>query len=175
MSVAARVEATCHALKMVNAKGVAPASTTPPAGNLSPTQLQSADKLTGLASGGRTVASVDAYGYTNLEKDLGVNRSQFGLPPCTKANGCLTVLNQNGGTSLPRMDVGWAQEQAWTSTPSRRAAPTARPLSSRPRARRSATWAPRSTRREAAGRRGVVRHRMREASDGRRLRSLRPG
>ena len=112
-SVAAQGEATCHALKMVDAKGIAPMSTSPAASALDPTELQSAYKLTGLSSGGRTVAIVDAYGYTNLERDLGVYRTQFKLPACTKANGCLTVVNQNGSrTSLPRMDTGWAQEQA---------------------------------------------------------------
>lgn len=111
-AVAAKGEATCHALKMVNSKGVAPMATTPPAGGIDPTELKSAYKLTGLSSGGRTVAIVDAYGYTNLERDLGIYRSQFGLPACTKANGCLKILDQNGGTTLPRMDIGWAQEQA---------------------------------------------------------------
>jgi subtilase family serine protease len=111
-SVAAKGEATCHALKMVNAKGVTPALTGPPAAGIDPTELQSAYKLTGLLSGGRTVAIVDAYGYPNLERDLGIYRSQFGLPACTRANGCLRVINQTGGTSLPRTDVGWSQEQA---------------------------------------------------------------
>ena len=63
-------------------------------------------------SGGRTVAIVDAYGYPNLERDLGIYRAQFGLPACTTANGCLRIIDQNGGTSLPRLNVGWAQEQA---------------------------------------------------------------
>ena len=111
-AVTAKGEATCHALKMVNAKGVAPAATTPPGSGLDPIELKSAYKLTGLTSGGRTVAIVDAYGYTNLERDLGVYRAQFNIPACTKANGCLRVIDQNGGTSLPRMDIGWAQEQA---------------------------------------------------------------
>jgi subtilase family serine protease len=108
----AKAEANCYAEKLVNSKGVSPAATTPPTGGLDPTELKDAYKLTGLTSGGRTVAIVDAYGYTNLERDLGVYRSQFGLSPCTKANGCLRIIDQNGGTNLPRMDVGWAQEQA---------------------------------------------------------------
>ena len=48
-----------------------------------------------------TVAIVDAYGYSALEADLGVYRAQYGLPPCTKANGCLKVVNQTGGATLP--------------------------------------------------------------------------
>jgi subtilase family serine protease len=112
LSVAAKGEATCHALKMVDAKGVAPTSTTAPASALDPTELQDAYKLTGLKSGGRTVAIVDAYGYTNLARDLATYRNYFHLPACGTSDGCLTIVNQNGGTSLPRMDIGWAQEQA---------------------------------------------------------------
>lgn len=111
-AVSAKTEATCHAWKMVDAKGVSPALTSPPSAGIDPTELQDAYKLSGLSASGRTVAIVDAYGYPNLERDLGTYRAQFGLPACTRANGCLTVMNQSGGTSLPRTDVGWAQEQA---------------------------------------------------------------
>jgi subtilase family serine protease len=111
-AVVARGEATCHALKMVNAKGVTPAATTPPPSALTPTQLRAAYNLTTTSSGGRTVAIVDAYGYPNLERDLGIYRSTFGLSPCNTANGCLRIINQSGGSSLPRLNVGWAQEQA---------------------------------------------------------------
>ncbi|HET6167328.1 MAG TPA: hypothetical protein VFE07_10910 [Marmoricola sp.] len=111
-AVVAKGEATCHALKMVNDKGVAPAATTPPGSGIDPTELKNAYKLTGLSSGGRTVAIVDAYGYTNLERDLNTYRGQFGIPACTTASGCLRIIDQSGGTSLPRMDIGWAQEQA---------------------------------------------------------------
>lgn len=104
--------AACHAKVMVNGSGVVPASTTPAASALSPAELQDAYKLTGLVSGGKTVAIVDAYGYPNLERDLATYRSYWGLPACTSASGCLKVVDQNGGTSYPRMDVGWAGEQA---------------------------------------------------------------
>src|SRR5438128_2421421 len=60
---------------------------------------------------GRTVAVTIAYHHPNLEKDLSVFRSQFGLTPCTKANGCLRVISQRGGTDLPTTtDPGWAFE-----------------------------------------------------------------
>ncbi|WP_202817790.1 S53 family peptidase [Kribbella sp. ALI-6-A] len=104
--------ATCNALKLVDDKGVTPATTTPPATGLTPAGLRDAYKLTGLSAAGRTVAIVDAYGYPNLERDLGVYRAQFGLPACTTANGCLRVINQTGGTTAPRFDAGWAGEQA---------------------------------------------------------------
>ena len=64
-------------------------ATAPLASALSPAQLRSAYNLNGTSGGGRTVAIVDAYGYPNLERDLGIYRAQYGLPACTTANGCL--------------------------------------------------------------------------------------
>ncbi|MEU0091499.1 hypothetical protein [Kribbella sp. NPDC006257] len=104
--------ASCHALKLVDAKGKSVTSASPPATGLTPTGLRDAYKLNGLNANGRTVAIVDAYGYPNLERDLGVYRSQFGLSACTIANGCLRIISQTGGSSLPAFNVGWAGEQA---------------------------------------------------------------
>jgi subtilase family serine protease len=61
---------------------------------------------------GPLIAIVDAYGYPHAESDLAVYRQQYGLPPCTTANGCFTKVNQNGGTKFPKADIGWDQEQA---------------------------------------------------------------
>ena len=83
-----------------------------PAGAKTPADIQSAYNLSSAASsGGKTVAIVDAYDDPNAEADLGVYRSQFGLPACTTANGCFKKVNQTGSTTpLPRTDGGWAQE-----------------------------------------------------------------
>ena len=59
---------------------------------------------------GQTIGIVDAYDDPNIESDLGVFDSQFGLPACTTANGCFAKVNQSGGTSYPRKDAGWALE-----------------------------------------------------------------
>lgn len=76
-----------------------------------PADLQSAYKLPSSTAGsGQTVAIVDAYEDPNAESDLAVYRSQFGLSPCTTANGCFKKVNQNAGASYPPGDVGWAQE-----------------------------------------------------------------
>jgi subtilase family serine protease len=76
-----------------------------------PADLRSAYNIT--ANGTTTIAIVDAYGYTNAESDLAVYRAQYGLPPCTTANGCFKKVNQSGQQgNYPRVDVGWAQEQA---------------------------------------------------------------
>jgi subtilase family serine protease len=77
-----------------------------------PTDVQKAYKLTGLSAGGRTVAIVDAYGYPTLEADLATYRANYGLPPCTTANGCFKRMDQNGGSSNPPTDPGWDIEQA---------------------------------------------------------------
>ncbi|GLY83158.1 S53 family peptidase [Actinoallomurus iriomotensis] len=78
---------------------------------LSPANLQSAYKLPSSSAGsGQTVAIVDAYNAPTAEADLGVYRSQYGLPACTTANGCFKKVDQNGGTSYPKTDGGWAQE-----------------------------------------------------------------
>ena len=68
---------------------------------LGPADIQSAYKLPTDAGAGRTVAIVDAYDLPTAESDLGVYRSQFGLPACTTANGCFRKINQNGGTTPP--------------------------------------------------------------------------
>nr|WP_307624073.1 S53 family peptidase [Streptomyces sp. V3I7] len=76
-----------------------------------PTSLQTAYNLPSATGGsGQTVAIVDAYDDPNAEADLAVYRSQYGLPACTTANGCFQKVDQNGGTSYPRGDSGWAEE-----------------------------------------------------------------
>ena len=73
--------------------------------------LQSAYNLPSSTAGsGKTVAIVDAYNDPNAEKDLGVYRSQYGLPACTTANGCFKKVNQTGGTSYPSGNAGWSEE-----------------------------------------------------------------
>ncbi len=100
--------AGCHAEVVVDATGKPQVTATP--SGYGPADIQSAYGLTGLSSGGRTVAIVDAYDDPTAEADLATYRSQFGLPACTTANGCFRKVNQTGGSSLPRSDAGWATE-----------------------------------------------------------------
>jgi subtilase family serine protease len=104
--------AACMSKVLVNSKGAIPQATKPLSTALSPAQVRAAYGLNGTSGAGRTVAIVDAYGYPNLERDLTIYRNYYGMPACTTANHCLTIIDQNGGTSLPRTDVGWSQEQA---------------------------------------------------------------
>jgi subtilase family serine protease len=83
---------------------------------LTPQDLQSAYGLTAASANngtGKTIAIVDAYHDPTAEADLGVYRSQYGLPACTTANGCFKQVNQQGvAGSYPTVDAGWAQEEA---------------------------------------------------------------
>ena len=61
------------------------------------------------------MAIVDAYDYPNAEADLATYRSDWGLPPCTTANGCFHKVNEHGQDSpLPAASgtSGWATEEA---------------------------------------------------------------
>jgi subtilase family serine protease len=106
---AAPGEVRCHSFVRVDNSGD-PLATAGPSG-YGPADLRAAYNL-GLASGGvgQTIAIVDAYDDANAESDLAVYRAQFGLPPCTTANGCFRKVDQNGGTKYPRGDAGWAEE-----------------------------------------------------------------
>ena len=100
--------ARCNSLVRVDNSGQ-PLATGSPSGYV-PADLQAAYKLVSTGGAGQTIAIVDAYDDPNAESDLAVYRSQFGLPPCTTANGCFRKINQKGGTKYPRGDGGWGQE-----------------------------------------------------------------
>lgn len=80
------------------------------------TDLQAAYKIPQNATATPTVAVVAAYGYPELEADLAVYRTQYGLPACTIANGCLKIVNQTGATAPlpapPPANDDWTLETA---------------------------------------------------------------
>ncbi len=84
----------------------------PPPGAYGTVQFRSAYGLSKAASGGETVAIVDAYDNPTIEQDLAAYSSAYQLPSCTTANGCFRKVNQTGGTSYPRASSGWALEIA---------------------------------------------------------------
>ncbi|MGF1428299.1 hypothetical protein [Kitasatospora sp. LaBMicrA B282] len=75
-----------------------------------PGDLASAYDLPSGGGTGQTVAIVDAQDDPNAESDLAAYRSQYGLPACTTANGCFRKIDENGGSSYPTADTGWAGE-----------------------------------------------------------------
>jgi Carboxypeptidase regulatory-like domain len=89
---------------------ITPDASAPPSTALGPADIQAAYNLPSTGAG-QTVAIVDAFGDSSAESDLAVFRSQYGLPPCTTANGCFTKVNQVGQQgSYPPDDAGWALE-----------------------------------------------------------------
>jgi subtilase family serine protease len=77
-----------------------------------PANLHSAYNLPTTASGTPTVGIVDAYNDPDLASDLSTYRSTFGLPSCTTSSGCLKIVNQTGGTSLPSNNSSWGVEES---------------------------------------------------------------
>jgi subtilase family serine protease len=105
--------ARCHSWVRVDAAGKPVANVTP--SGYGPADLLAAYSLPATAGAtwawnGRTIAIVDAYDAPTAEADLGVYRTQFGLPACTTANGCFRKVNQTDGSNPPRANGGWAQE-----------------------------------------------------------------
>ncbi len=106
--------AACMALERTNVnarRGVTPDQT--PAG-YGPADLQSAyDLPSSTAGNGETVAVVDAGDDPTAEADLGVYRAQYGLPPCTSANGCFEKVNQEGQQgNYPPSTGDWPVEES---------------------------------------------------------------
>jgi subtilase family serine protease len=101
----------CHGRAIIDSSTGRIRTTPAPAG-FGPRDLRHAYKIGRTGSSSTIVAVIDAFGYPNVEQDLAVYRSTFGLPACTRASGCLRVVNQDGGTTLPPFDITWARESA---------------------------------------------------------------
>ncbi|HEY3736686.1 MAG TPA: putative Ig domain-containing protein [Jatrophihabitans sp.] len=87
-------------------------STVRSTGPYAPLDLRSAYRVPSTSTTA-TVAVIEAYGAPHLETDLATYRSHYGLPQCTVANGCLQVVDQNGGPalkSIPADRDGWEDE-----------------------------------------------------------------
>jgi subtilase family serine protease len=97
--------AECFALVRTDVVG-------PDVNGYGPPDLQSAYNLPSATKGsGQTVAIVDAFDQPNIESDLQVYRTNFGLPTCNSSNGCFQKLNQDGLPGpYPPPNTGWGQE-----------------------------------------------------------------
>ncbi|HVU21023.1 MAG TPA: hypothetical protein VHE09_09850, partial [Rhizomicrobium sp.] len=105
--------AHCDARIVTDKNGTPLTWAQPPISGKTPADLQSVYKVNTTGSSSTIIAIVDAFGYTNAESDLGVYRSQWGLPACTTENGCFKKMNQNGKQKkYPPQNIGWAQESA---------------------------------------------------------------
>jgi subtilase family serine protease len=107
---AAPGDARCHAHVITDRLGNAAATSAPTSG-YTPAQFRTAYNLPSTTAGtGQTIGIVDAFNDPNIETDLNLYSTIFGLPKCTTANGCFKKVNQTGGTSYPKTDAGWALE-----------------------------------------------------------------
>jgi subtilase family serine protease len=102
--------ARCHSHVVTDKNGNPNAASTP--SGYGSVQFRTAYNLTASGSSATTIGIVDAYDDPNIESDLGVYSSTYGLPSCTTANLCFKKVNQTGGTSYPRKDAGWSLEIA---------------------------------------------------------------
>ncbi len=79
-------------------------SSNPVFAGLTPAQLHAAYQLpaaTG-SSASQTIALIEIGGDPTLESDLAVYDRRYDLPSCTRADGCLRIVNQEGSaTNLP--------------------------------------------------------------------------
>lgn len=83
-------------------------------GGYDPAFLQAAYNVTDSSSTngkGTIVAVVDSYADPTADSDLAEYRSLWNLPPCTVANGCLHIVNQEGLPSTAvTVNQGWQLE-----------------------------------------------------------------
>jgi subtilase family serine protease len=106
--------AACGGSKRVPLSGQIPSGVDPTTlPGYAPAHLQAAYGVTAASAAqgaGETVAIVTAFVDAYLENDLNVYRSEFGLPPCTVASGCLTIAVPRGNRKMP--DPAWGEETA---------------------------------------------------------------
>jgi subtilase family serine protease len=75
-----------------------------------PQQMQHAYGIDQIANqgAGQIIGIVDGFDYPEVESDLAVFDDTFGLPACTIANGCLTVIYATG--TQPNGNRSWSGE-----------------------------------------------------------------
>lgn len=116
----------CYAHVVTNTEGTPLSTGVPAVGSLGPTQFHTAYQLpcspngpiqsncaTPSTFGPQTIAIIDAFHMPTIENDLNAYSSFYNLPACTQTNGCLKIVDQSGGNSLPStVDPTWALETA---------------------------------------------------------------
>ena len=93
-----------------------------------PVQLRHAygsDQIANLGDG-QVIGIVDGFDDPSVESDLAVFSSTFGLPACTVANGCLTIVFANG--VRPPKNANWSMETSLDTQWAHAIAPNAKIL-----------------------------------------------
>lgn len=117
-SLPARGSAACMSIRVEGIRQAASTSAYALPSGFGPADLQSAYNMSGMASTngtGKTVAIVDAYDDPTALADVCLYRSTYSLPALQQCSGgstgpTFTKIDQNGGTSYPVVNTGWAQE-----------------------------------------------------------------
>lgn len=79
---------------------------------ITPAQIKHAYGIDNIANqgDGQTIAILAAYDHPNIEADLAVFNTTFGLPECTTDNGCFSKIYARDG--IPEVKPQWAVEIA---------------------------------------------------------------
>jgi subtilase family serine protease len=105
-----------HSLVTIATGSNTPMATTTPTG-YGPAELARAFNLPATGGSANNVTIVGVGAYPNLEADLTHYRSQYGLPACTTANGCLKIVDYHGGPPLaPNASLASVEESYATET-----------------------------------------------------------
>ena len=85
-----------------------------PAGGLTPFDFANAYGFSSAVGGaGQTLAIVVAFNDPNLNADLQAFDANYGLHACSTSDGCLRIVNETGGATLPANDTtGWSAEES---------------------------------------------------------------
>jgi len=81
-------------------------------GSYSPADLASLYRIPAGLTSNATIGIIDVGSDPNTPAQLNYYRSYFGLPACTKANGCFREVGQDGGSALPATNSSWVDEIA---------------------------------------------------------------
>ena len=112
--------ARCHSEVVTDAAGAPIVSNALLTGSYGPAAFRGAYGISGSTATNRTVAIVDAYDNPTILNDLDTYSDNFGIPRLnrcavstgTTATPCIQKVNQNGGTTYPAYNAGWAAEIA---------------------------------------------------------------
>ena len=104
---------TCHIIPGTGPQGLPAGTAAAALAGLHPADLQQAYALSSDAAGdGQTIGIAVAHDNPNLESDLAVYRSTFGLPPCTSRDGCFKKITPGLLGGLLGGNQTWGQESS---------------------------------------------------------------
>ncbi len=81
-------------------------------GGIDPEELRQAYAIPTTGGAGQTVAVIEGFSYKAAEKDLAKYRTRYGIPACTTASGCLTIVNSEGAAPANHGFTEWEPEVA---------------------------------------------------------------